>query len=369
MKNKTLFRLGIFFLVFLEGLCFPGSGYANPTSDIPPEGFLLIRASIGVQLYRKDFVKGTPDYVQIIKLNRGAEIQLLHGDMILSNAQPGVFGGLDARFNSRSIKQYWQEIYSLSERSFCVSNGEFFNMYEYPTRLPFPLKVDGQILSGGYSKGEFTDEKMMLEIWLDQVNIRPLTKSNFQQSSAPNILSGLFEASKKSPDKYVGRTFVGVEDEEGDGVYETLLIFSTQSARQVDAAQTLRDFGGEKVMMLDGGLSTQLVCQGRSYIETDRLIPTALAVLDGTQPYFPKLNPQPYPPKPGFQEAAIEPMQPQSIENPDDNSVTILEKTTDQPKTGNLMAISEEIHYTDALFIPLLITTISVFLYWGFRRI
>ncbi|MGB9585853.1 MAG: phosphodiester glycosidase family protein [Anaerolineales bacterium] len=319
---------------------------------------------MGVQLYRKDYPSGTPDYVQVIYLKRGAEVRLLHGDISLTNFSPGVYGGSDARLSSRSIEQYWQEIVTSTSRAFCVTNGVFFNMYEYPTRLPFPLKVDGQIVSGGYSKGEFTDEKMMLEIWLNQVDIKPLTKLNFQFSTAPNILSGLSETSRKSPEKFVGRTFAGVRDDNGDGVFETLLLFSTQTARQIDAAQTLRDFGAQKVLMLDGGLSTQLLCQGKTYIKTDRLIPNAIAVLDGTQPYYPKPKPEPYPPKPGIQENwARQP-------NSNSSQQLIAEEikiNKYSPLTSNGIAKST-IHYQDAFMIPLFIFSFYLFFLHRHRK-
>ncbi|MGB9639414.1 MAG: phosphodiester glycosidase family protein [Anaerolineales bacterium] len=357
MIKGNLFKLLVIFFIFLGELLYPSDVYASSPFEYPPEGFVLIRASIGVQLYRKDYTSGTPDYVQVIQLKRGAEIRLLYGGISPTAMEPGVFGGLDARFYSRSIEQYWEDILSVTSRAFCVTNGEFFNMYEYPTRLPFPLKVNGVILSGGYSKGEFTEERMMLEIWLDQVDIQPLTKLNFQNSSAPNILSGLLETSRKSPDKYVGRTFAGVKDQEGDGIFETLLIFSTQTARQADAAQTLRDFGAQKVLMLDGGSSTQLLCQGKSYIKTDRLIPNAIAVLDGTQPYYPKPKMRPpYSPKPGVQENLTE----------NDMIKPVGSKHRLNNTTDHLIANKPtypRINYQDAMLIPFFITIISLFLF------
>lgn len=364
MRRLLYFRFIFLSLTFIGVFSWVQVVFASQPDIAPPEGFELIRASVGVQLYRKDYPSGTPDYVQVILLKRGAEVRLLHGDILLTNAAPGIYGGLDARLSSRSIEQYWQEIFTSTSRAFCVTNGVFFNMYEYPTRLPFPLKVDGQIVSGGYSKGEFTDEKMMLEIWLDQVDIKPLTKLNFQFSTAPNILSGLYEASRKSPEKFVGRTFAGVRDDNGDGVFETLLIFSTQTARQVDAAQILRDFGAQKVLMLDGGLSTQLLCQGKTYIKTDRLIPNAIAILDGTQPFYPKPKPEPYPPKPGVQENwAIQP-------NSDSSKQLVSEemKISTQHPMMSIGIAKGAIHYQDALVIPLFIFGFSLFFLNSYRK-
>jgi hypothetical protein len=60
------------------------------------------------------------------------------------------------------------------------------------------------------------------------------------------------------------------------------LIFSTKSARQVDAARVLRSFGADKVMMLDGGGSAQLLCDGKDYVQSDRPVPQAIAVFAGS---------------------------------------------------------------------------------------
>jgi len=77
---------------------------------------------------------------------------------------------------------------------------------------------------------------------------------------------------------------VGVDDLNQDGLYETVYLFNTMTARQKDAASVLRDFGAKKVMMLDGGGSTQLLCQGKSLIDSERLIPQAIGVHAGIEP-------------------------------------------------------------------------------------
>jgi hypothetical protein len=154
-------------------------------------------------------------------------------------------------------------------------------MPEYPTRLPFPLKVDEVMVSDGYGINDHEGEKLMLELWSDRADIRELTKEALYSSRAPNIVAGLTEDGRKSPTKYVPRTFLGIDDRSGDGNFDTVLVFNTKSARQKDAAQVLRDFGADKVMMLDGGGSTQLICQGNGYINSERLIPQAIAVIAG----------------------------------------------------------------------------------------
>jgi hypothetical protein len=121
----------------------------------------------------------------------------------------------------------------------------------------------------------------MLEIWSDRADIKSLSKSNLYGSSAPNILGGLSENADKGIYTYTGRTFVGIDDADGNGSYETVLIFNSSYARQVDAAAVLRSFGADKVIMFDGGGSTQLQCGSTSYISSSRTIPQTIGVVSG----------------------------------------------------------------------------------------
>ena len=53
----------------------------------------------------------------------------------------------------------------------------------------------------------------------------------------------------------------------------------------------LRDFGADKVMMLDGGGSTQLICNHSVYVPSVRAIPQAIAVVAGGNPVIAGDNP------------------------------------------------------------------------------
>ncbi len=273
-------------VIFLGVLVLAGMGVvpaqaALDDASIPP-GFRQVASAPGVQLYRKDYSGGNPDFVQVVDMSQGAKVKLLHGPIQETRPEKGAYGGPDARILSRSLPQFWDAISAKHPATlFCVTNGQFFYMRESPTRLPFSLKVDGEIVSDGYAKNEFPDQKLMLEIWSGQADIGPLSRSALYLSTAPDIVAGLAEDARKSPTKYVARTFVGVADYDQDGQHEAILIFNSKTARQKDAAEVLRSFGAAKVMMLDGGGSTQLTCKGKAVIASDRLIPQALAVLSG----------------------------------------------------------------------------------------
>jgi len=264
-----------------QSLASPG---VRPTGLVIPEGFEKQTNTYGADLYSKDYPGGTPDFVQVVDFSKGAAIELLHGPIQESRQGKGAYGGDDPRIASRSLKQYWNEFATKFTDPFCVVNGQFFYMPESPTRLPFPLKVDGEIVSDGYGKEQFQGKKLMLELWGDHADIRELNREALYNSTAPDIVAGLAEDAPKNIKKYVGRTFVAVVDKNGDGKYETALIFSTRTARQVDAASVLRSFGAHKIMMLDGGGSTQLICRDRPIIASERLIPQALGVKGGVPP-------------------------------------------------------------------------------------
>ena len=283
-KRRLLIRVYSLFtlLSFLGGL--PLSvARAQSSEEAIPAGFTLISSTFGIELFRKDYKGGSPDFVQIINLSQGATVIPLNGEIRELREGQGAYGGNDARFAVRTIDQHWQSLVNITENAFCVTNGQFFLMGETPTRLPFPLKKDGEFLTDGYGKNEFTDRKLMLEIWEGKADIRQLSQEAFYSSTAPNIVAGLAEDANKRAAKYVGRTFVGVDDRDLNHDYETILILVTKTTRQVDAAKVLRSFGADKVMMLDGGGSAQLSCQGQSLVSSDRPIPQALGVIAGVE--------------------------------------------------------------------------------------
>ncbi|MGW8250437.1 MAG: phosphodiester glycosidase family protein, partial [Anaerolineales bacterium] len=212
-------------------------------------------------------------------LSQGAQVVLMHGDITDRRTGKGVYGGDDARIKGQSLNKFWQELSSQYPDAFCVLNGQFFYMKESPTRLPFPLKVDSAMVSDGYGLNEFPDNKMLLEIWPEQTRITPLSYESLYGSTAPDIVAGLTQTANKRSDSYTGRTFVGVDDRDQNGSAEILLIFNSKISRQVDAASVLQSFGADQVMMLDGGGSTQLICQGEALVSSDRPIPQAIGVV------------------------------------------------------------------------------------------
>ncbi|MDJ0555943.1 MAG: phosphodiester glycosidase family protein [Microcoleaceae cyanobacterium MO_207.B10] len=241
-------------------------------------GFEVVSSSQGITLYQKNL-----DYVQQINLNQGAFVSFIYGKITDLRQTKGAYGGNDPQIERQRISQTWSNLYSKNHNLFCITNGQFFrNDKNAATGLAFPVKSDEKIVSDGYAgEIEFANEKLMLEVWDNRALITKFQPISLKLSTAPNMIVGLEENADKGIEKETGRTFLGVLDRDGDRLNETILIFTSKEATQPHAAKVLKSFGATQVMMLDGGGSTQLICQGKSYIDSPRTIPQMIAVFTG----------------------------------------------------------------------------------------
>lgn len=259
---------------------------ANPPDVNLPPGFYLVSSEYGVSLFKKDYPNGTPDYVQVLDLEEGASLEVMHGELQGSGEGKGVFGGVSPKMSYEPLESYWSSLAGANENAFCVTNGGFFYMPENPTKLSLPLKKDGTLVTEGYAALEFPGQTLMLEIWPEHADIKEMNQASLYGSDAPDIIGGLKVGAPKRVNAHTGRTFVGVDDRDGNGFFETVMVFNTRSAKQSDAEETLTNFGADKVMMLDGGGSTQLICKGEDYVASDRWIPQAIGILGAVVPPY-----------------------------------------------------------------------------------
>lgn len=249
----------------------------NCTTSIGVAVFVQIQNATGVQLFKKDVTSGNTDYVQIIDLSAGAYLEFDAGD-VTSGA-----GTANPHFTREAIGDVWNEKLNQSPNVFSVTNAQFFNAGLSPsTPLAFPVKEGGSMVSQGYDNAAFPGEKLFLPVWSNNADIisydgQPTSVIN---STADQGIVGLHREANKNPTSNTGRTFVGVSDEDGDGQYEKVLIFTSKTATQAYAAQKLNDFGVEfdKILMLDSGGSTQMICEGTNYVSSTRLIPQSIIV-------------------------------------------------------------------------------------------
>lgn len=281
---------------------------ATPDVDAPPppistpEDFTPAAFAPGVHVYHRHGDDGALEYVQIVDLSAGARIDFLHGPIAAPGIGRGIYGGNSPSFNRQFLSNIWN---ALPERDpeaanpavLCLTNGQFFldtrnGAWVDPTELAFPVKSDGVMLSEGYERWKFRSQRVMLEIWPGGwVTISPLSAFALYRSTAPDIIVGLSEQARVRSFEELGRTYVGVVDGDRDGLREILLLYSATAATQATAVATLRAFGARELMMLDGGGSTQLMCQGQSYIFRARSLPQTIA----TVPADPSPSPIPTP--------------------------------------------------------------------------
>jgi hypothetical protein len=263
---------------------------AGQSSAALPAGFYLIAADLGTALYQRDALDGNHDFIQVVALREGAAVRLLHGPIVEPGQGAGVYAGDNPLFATQSLAEVWHGFSAQESQAFCLTNGQFFSAYTGPVTLSFPLKVDNRLISDGHAIDQYRRHQLMLAIWPDRADIVPLTAANLQTSSAPDIVAGLSEAvGGRRSNSRAGRTFVGVGQPDGRGNYGTIFFFTSRLARTIEATAALRAFGAVKVMMLDGGASAQLICQGQTYAGPGRRIPQTIAVLAAPPPDWPEV--------------------------------------------------------------------------------
>lgn len=234
-----------------------------------PSGFREIKSARGVKLYRKTISGGQPDFVHVIDTAQGAEVRLLQGEI--------VHGGASPTHKKHSLRVWWETFQRTTPRAFSVLNGQFFNTPLSPTPLAFSLKNDQVFISAGYgTQTEYLGEKWWITLTqtshkMRRFDDRPDTVRNAPE---PAAIVGLDERADKAPNRNTGRTFLG-----SDG--RKLYIFMSKLSTQPHAADILRGFGATKMMMLDGGGSTQMICQNQHYIQSSRTLPQVITVVGG----------------------------------------------------------------------------------------
>ncbi|MCA1991362.1 MAG: ricin-type beta-trefoil lectin domain protein [Coleofasciculus sp. S288] len=251
---------------------------AKPTQLLAqtiPSGFNNILDDTGVRVYKKDYSGGEPDYVTVVDLRR-ATIRNLTGSYSNENVE------------RKSLSSFWNDAVAMNTataKAKVVINGTFFrNDSSTTTKISFGLKVRNNKISYGYGLGEFPSliRTLSFNSFGASASIQSHSNSTFD-GSTPDVVGALDVAANKSASRNVARTFVGNIDSDGNGVAETLLLFSTKYATQAAADNVLKAFGATTRIMLDGGGSTGLIIDGNSnsYIPTNRTLPHAIAVYAG----------------------------------------------------------------------------------------
>ena len=257
-------------LVLLVGLT--NASQVRATVPVPP-GFQRILSDTGVNVYRKDYAGGQPDFVTVVDL-RYATLRSFTG---------WVYGDAVER---RALSTFWNDAVgqdTSTRRTKVALNGTFFSTDAYPAPIAFGLKADWWRMSYGYGLNEYPGlvRTLAFDSSFGSSSIQPYSQATFD-AGIPNVVGGLDPTANKQPSTYQGRTFVAVRDDNGDGHSETVIFFSSKYATQPGAVSVLEGFApGSTKMMLDGGGSTGLTVNGTPYITPSRTIPHAFIVCAG----------------------------------------------------------------------------------------
>ncbi|MCJ8283372.1 MAG: phosphodiester glycosidase family protein [Rivularia sp. ALOHA_DT_140] len=238
-------------------------------------GFQPILKASGVKFYYKSRQSSKKEYITVIQTTK-AKIENLTGTIFKVPA---------SRVSKKSLPQFWQDAVSkntLKRKARVVINGTFFSTKQEPTGIAFGLKTRGNIVTYGYGiANEYPGEIRTFSFnpQAGFASIQPYSTEWFRRF--PEVIGVLDAKANKAATKYLPRTFVGVRDDNGDNLNETVIFYSSNSARQVDAQNALKCFGANNSAMLDGGGSTGIIVDGEALIDTPRKIPHAIAVFEG----------------------------------------------------------------------------------------
>ncbi|NJM19159.1 MAG: phosphodiester glycosidase family protein [Richelia sp. RM2_1_2] len=238
-------------------------------------GFQRIMTATGVKVYYKNRQSSKKEYVTVIQSTK-AKIENLTGT---------VFSIPASRVSKKLLTEFWQDAVksnTSTRKARVVINGTFFSTKQDPTGIAFGLKARGKIITYGYGiANEYPGEIRTFSFNPSTgiASIQPYNTESFRRF--PEVIGVLDANANKAATKYLPRTFVGVRDDNGDNLNETVIFYSSNHARQLDASNALKCFGANTSAMLDGGGSTGIIVDGEPLIDTPRKIPHAIAIYGG----------------------------------------------------------------------------------------
>lgn len=247
-----------------------------PIKAIPATcGFQPIIKASGVKVYYKNRQSSKKEYITVIQTTQAK----------IANLTGTVFKIPASRVSKKSLSQFWQDAVSnntSTQKARVVINGTFFSTKQEPTGIAFGLKARGNMITYGYGiANEYPGEIRTFSFnpQAGNASIQPYSTESFRRF--PEVIGALDANANKAATKYLPRTFVGVRDDNSDNLNETVIFYSSNYARQVDARNALKCFGANASAMLDGGGSTGIIVDGEPLIDTPRKIPHAIAIFEG----------------------------------------------------------------------------------------
>lgn len=247
-----------------------------------PNGFFSISSGTGVTVYQKNYAGGQPDYVTVVDLRQGS----------LKNLNGTPSGNAGAQLIARkSMSTFWSDAVAGNtgtKTAKVVVNGTFFSTNQSPTPIAYGLKAGGTVFNYGYASGDYPGFLRVFQfnssgqtcaiLNYDKPNF-PTTFNSNTPDAAGTVDPGANFAGQQS--SWIARTLVGVADQNGDGVPETALFYSSALATQASAKAVLNAFGAPTVALFDSGGSTGAIVDGVTKVTAGRTVPHAIAIYAG----------------------------------------------------------------------------------------
>lgn len=288
-----------------------------------PSSFKRISTGQGVNTYKAKNYNG---YIVEINLAKGGKLDLMVGYQSSNGSNDGAFSKKNPKFDKDKIGTFWNRLKKYQkDKAFAVSNGAFFTGFQITPQndalLSFPLKINGNLISGGNDQKDDIDSDLkMLEIFSTAARIglfyiedSKITEYDFSKFS-DNCLVGKRMYPKKdweNSNVIKDKTAIAVIDTDDDNLQETVLLFVANELNWKAVIDVFFSFGVSNegdMMRLDSGGSSKLVGlvgPSNSGLKQDfvigpcwntdcfRRIPQAIGILKGETPaklYFPENN-------------------------------------------------------------------------------
>jgi hypothetical protein len=273
--------LPFFLIVFGVGVLVVVAYFAIAQLSSPTSYFQPVDSRDGAELYRKELPNGNRAYLQVIDVQK-MQIDQLIGEVDRMAFNKGLYYQGENKyyspfFKSKLFSEVTGEYKKLYGNGvFSVINCSFFEQYQRSTQLSFPVKFNGQVMTGGNGPygpikkpkdGRYKNVRLKALVWNDReayiTNYEPKTGKPLNQKEVQNAV--VTYEYKHHPAKLLSKNpanryhVIGTLDRDGRKGNELLAIITVNEATLDTAAKLLREFGVKgDIVTIDGGLSTYL---------------------------------------------------------------------------------------------------------------
>ena len=274
LNNTFSFFFVIIFLVIINSLWIA-------EAFTPPSSYQPLEVIDGAALYKKQLTGGNEGYLQVIDLHKMQIDQLVGEVDDMGFGQGKYYQGEGEHYSPffkmklfDEVTDEYKELYS--DTVFSLINCSFFEQYKSSSQLSFPIKLNGEVITGGHSPYGpvsqpadkfYSNIRLKALVWDDAgayiTDYDPASGAPLNQSRVKNAIVS-YQYSDH-PAKVLGKNqanryhVIGTLDFDGIKGDELLLIMTVNRTTLDEAADLLRQLGVKgDIITIDGGSSTYL---------------------------------------------------------------------------------------------------------------